>query len=266
MPTKMNSSQANNLVTIRDLSFSYGERQILSGINLDVPRGIALGIVGPNGGGKTTLLKIMMGLLKGYTGRVEIHCQVDDDPAARHHYCIGYVPQKSVINTTFPATVRDAVEMGLYGFARFWGASRKEKEYIDWLLNETGVWEIRNKSISEISGGQLQRALIARALVAKPSLITLDEPLTGVDESGVLQFIELIMGLKRSLNLTVVMVTHDFHSLSLFADRVACLNGTIHSHDNPEQMSLEKIRGIYSCGFEAYQKIRLGAKDPGGAE
>jgi len=243
------------LIKVRNLSFAYEKTPVLKNVNLEVPPGIILGIVGPNGGGKTTLLKIMLGLLKGYTGEVKVRCHYGPGIKALHHKCIGYVPQRSDLNRKFPATVNDVVEMGLYGLTGAGGLSTDEKEYVSWLIGEVGVKDIKDKSINEISGGQLQRALIARALVTKPSLLFMDEPLVGVDQSGVMKFIELLLMLKERLELTVILVTHDFHSVSLCADKLACLNRTIHFHDNPSHLTAEKLSRVYSCGFDAFRGV-----------
>lgn len=258
----MNDLESPPLIDIKNLYFAYEKEDVLVDINLTVPQGTTLGIVGPNGGGKTTLLKIILGLLKGYRGQVTVRCRYDStDP--HHHRCIGYVPQKSTINRTFPATVSDAVEMGLYGLTGPLGPTKSEKEYVRWLIGQTGIESIKNSSIMEISGGQLQRTLIARALVAKPALLVLDEPLVGIDESGVLQFIDLLMSLKAELNLTVLMVSHNFDALAMFADRVSCINRTMHSHENPGRLTQKEIQGIFSCGFDAYQKVRGPRNGPG---
>jgi len=243
------------LISIRDLSFAYGDREVLSHINLDVAERTVLGIVGPNGGGKTTLLKILLGLLKGYSGEFTIRCTYDPRGKKIRHSCLGYVPQKSTINLRYTATIHDAVEMGLYGIIGIRGPSRDERDYIDWLLQHTGISGIRNHSISEVSGGQLQRALIARALVTKPALLLMDEPLTGIDRAGVLQFVELLMNLKNLLNLTVVLVSHDFQALALCSNRVACLNRSIHYHENPANLTVEEISQVYSCSFEAFHAV-----------
>lgn len=243
----------NNIaVKIENLSFSFGKKEVLKNINLEIESGIVLGIVGPNGSGKTTLLKIMLGLIQGYSGTVRIPCRYKVREKNHSHICIGYVPQRSFYNRDFPATVYDTVRMGLYGKVGLFGPTREQEEYIDWLLREVGIDHIKNYSIGEISGGQFQRALIARALVAKPSLLLLDEPVVGVDRAGINRFVKLILKLKETLNLTVILVSHDFQAVSLVADRIACLNVTLHVHENPHDQLLEDFIIGASCGYEAY--------------
>jgi zinc transport system ATP-binding protein len=250
------TENSKNIISIKNLSFSYNDKEVLSNITLDIPKGVILGLVGPNGGGKTTLLKIMLGLLKGYSGQITVNCQLGNaDHKAHHHKCAGYVPQNIGVNRRFPATVHDVVEMGLYGFHGFRGASREEKQYIDWLLGEVGVRELKDRSINQISGGQFQRTFIARALVTKPSLLFLDEPLVGVDQSGIMKFVELILDLKEKLNLTVIFVSHDLDSVKICSDRIACLNRTIHCHENPEHLTVEQLQQSYACGFEAHMDL-----------
>jgi zinc transport system ATP-binding protein len=251
------SEDNNILISIKDLSYTYPDtgNEVLTNINIDIPKGIILGLIGPNGGGKTTLLKIMLGLIKGYKGEVKVRCSVGHDDKNIHHTCVGYVPQKSYINRKFPATVYDTIEMGLYGYTGFGGITSVEKDYIDWLLKEVGIVEIKNSSVNKISGGQLQRTLIARALVTKPSLLFLDEPLGGIDQTGIMMFVELLLSLKQRLNLTVVFVSHDFMALTMCSDRIACLNRVLHYHDNPEHLTAEELSRIYSCSYEAYQNV-----------
>lgn len=244
--------EKEKIIILEHVSFSYGDKIVLKNINLTVEQGNILGIIGPNGGGKTTLLKIMLGLIKGYTGNVIVKCQFKSVNGGFHHNCMGYVPQHSNVNKQFPATVYDTVEMGLYGLTGFMGPTKKEKEYVNLLLKKIGIDEIRDYSINAISGGQLRRTLIARALVGKPSVLMLDEPLVGIDQTGVMAFLKFLTEVKEEFDLTVVLVTHNFHAMTLTADKVACLNKTIHFHDNPEHLSKEDITITYACEYDAF--------------
>ena len=244
------------LITVKNLGFSYGSKEVLKNINLEVEKGTILGIIGPNGGGKTTLLKIILGLLKGYTGELSSYCTLTGKKVEIHHKCIGYVPQHKKMNLQFPGTVYDIVEMGLYGMTGFKGPSQQEKQHVEKLLKEVGVYELKDNPINALSGGQLQRTLIARALVGNPAILILDEPMTGIDKTGVMNFLDLVVKIKNERDLTVILVTHDYFTISACADKVACLNKTIHFHDNPAKMSQDDITKTFSCGFEVIETIR----------
>lgn len=254
----MSEKKADNLIVIKNLCFSYGSREVLKNINLNVEKGTILGIIGPNGGGKTTLLKIMLGLLKNYSGEVMSYCDKTGKAMEIHHKCNGYVPQHKNMNLSFPGTVYDIVEMGLYGMTGFWGPSAKEKEHVKQLLKEVGAYDLKDRPINALSGGQLQRVLIARALVGNPSILLLDEPLVGIDKTGVMNFLDLIVKIKNERGLTVVLVTHDYFALTATADKVACLNRTIHFHDNPNKLSQEDITRTFSCGYEVIETLAKG--------
>jgi len=244
--------EKEKIITLENVSFSYNDKIVLKNINLSVEEGTILGIIGPNGGGKTTLLKIMLGLIKGYTGKVIVNCRFKNGRGEFHHNCMGYVPQHAAINKQFPATVYDTVEMGLYGLTGFKGPSKEEKKHINELLKKVGIDEIRDFSVNALSGGQLRRTLIARALIGKPSVLMLDEPLVGIDQTGVMSFLQFLTEIKEKFDLTIVLVTHNFHAMSITADQVACLNKTIHFHDNPAHLSKEDIAKTYSCEYEAF--------------
>jgi zinc transport system ATP-binding protein len=133
--------------------------------------------------------------------------------------------------------------------------SKEEKDYIHWLIQKTGIENIKNRPVGAISGGQLQRAFIARALVGKPAVLMLDEPLVGIDQTGVRQFLDLLIEIKEALSLTVVLVSHDFHAVSICSDKVACLNRTLHFHDNPEKLRREDLTRTFSCAYEAFHDL-----------
>ncbi len=226
----------------------------LRDVTLHVQRGCSLGIIGPNGAGKTTLLKIILGLLGGYTGRVEV-LGLPPTAACRRGNIVGYVPQRHQTEWRFPLSVRQVALMGLVGktgLLRWY--SRTDRQYVESLLERLGIAALADRPIGDLSGGQQQRCFIARALAARPKILILDEPLVGIDEAGQRQFAELINDLHRSLDLTMVIVSHDIRAIATSCSKVACLNQTIHYHDSPAGLTEDVLR-------EVFQHEILGALD-----
>jgi len=236
-------------ISIRQMSFRYPNGvQALDRVNLHVSRGATLGIIGPNGGGKTTLLKILLGLLTGYTGEVEVFGMPPQRARARGDI-VSWVPQQSALNIGFPVSVREVVEMGLAGKRGIFGKpAREDIAYIDRLLDTLDIAHLADRPIGALSGGQRQRVLIARALVSSPRLLMLDEPATGVDATGRRLLRELLAEVKRSFEVTLVIVSHDLGLLLAFTRRVACLNRVLHFHDAPEMPEAEAER--YACDLD----------------
>jgi len=218
----------------------------LKDVTLHVNRGENLGIIGPNGAGKTTLLRIMLGLLEDYTGSVSIMNQSPRQACAKGNI-IGYVPQRADVEWRFPVTVEQVVLMGLTG-STSWSPwfSRSEKERAQAMLERTGMIDLRNRPIGQLSGGQQQRVFIARALVAQPPILILDEPLVGIDETGQEQFARFIHELHESLNLTVIIVSHDLQAIAAGCNRVACLKQSIHYHDAPAGLTREVLSEVFA--------------------
>ena len=239
------------LVEISNLDFAYGTQPILQGVNLLVERGITLGLIGPNGGGKTTLLRLLLGLLEPSAGSVKI-AGLHPKQAIRRGDLIGYLPQNPRVPTQFPISVRQVVHLGLAGKTGMLHPYRRDDlAFADSLLARVGIADLADKPIGALSGGQLQRALIARALAPRPKLLLLDEPTTGIDRGGQQQFIESILALKAELDLTVVFVSHDLRAVSATCDRIACLNLTLHYHDVPDHMPAELVYRMFGCDAEA---------------
>lgn len=223
------------LIEIKDISFEYEETKALDNISMKVEKGDFLAILGPNGSGKSTLLKIMLGLIKPTKGSIKLFGV--DSKNFKHREWIGYVSQKSnSFNSGFPATVEEVVAGGL---AKKAGLFRRMPKTVDEDVQEAleavGMEGFLNRSISELSGGQQQRVFIARALVAKPKLLILDEPTVGIDHQNVQAFYDMLAALNREKNITLVMVTHDVDTVTDRISHVACLNQTIHFHGFKEQ-------------------------------
>ena len=239
------------IVSVNHLDFAYGQQLVLKHVELAVGRGSTLGVIGPNGGGKTTLIKLLLGLLRPTRGSIAIDGLSPRD-AVRRGDVIGYLPQNPRVPANFPVTVRQLARLGLVGKTGLLRrAPREDLRFVEGLLERVGIGEIADEPIGALSGGQLQRALFARALAARPRLLLLDEPTTGIDRSGQQRFIEFLAALKRELGLTVVFVSHDLRAVTAIADRIACLNVTLHYHDVPERMPAELVYRMFSCDLQA---------------
>jgi zinc transport system ATP-binding protein len=232
---------AENVVEINDLWFSYNGQQVLREVNLTVPRGDFLVIIGPNGGGKTTLLKLMLGLLKPGRGQVSVLGQ----PAGKSVGRIGYVPQNVHVNKTFPISVLDVVLMGCLRQNRGWSRhTREDRLAAEAALGQMQVWEYRDRKIGEVSGGQLQRVFIARALVSEPEVLFLDEAMANIDAHGRGDFYEALKELNK--NVTIIAVSHDMMIISSHAKSVACINRELYYHGSGE-ITQEMLDTAYHC-------------------
>lgn len=223
------------LIEIKDISFEYEETKALENISMKVEKGDFLAILGPNGSGKSTLLKIMLGLIKPTKGSIKLFGV--DSKNFKHREWIGYVSQKSnSFNSGFPATVEEVVAGGLAKKAGLFRRLPKtvDEDVLD-ALKSVGMEAFLHRSISELSGGQQQRVFIARALVAKPKMLILDEPTVGIDHQNVQAFYDMLAALNREKDITLVMVTHDVDTVTDRISHVACLNQTIHFHGFKEQ-------------------------------
>jgi zinc transport system ATP-binding protein len=240
------------IVDVEHLDFAYRDQLVLKHVDLRIERGSTLGIIGPNAGGKTTLLQLMLGLLEPTRGRIAIDGTLAPRQAIRRGDVIGYLPQRPAQpQSDFPINVRQLVRLGLVGKSGMLRPyARDDLEFVDELLARVGIAELADTPVGRLSGGQLQRALIARALAPKPRLLLLDEPTTGIDAAGQQRFIESIADLKAALGLTVVIVTHDLRAISTMCDRIACLNVTLHYHDVPEHVPADVIQGMFGCDLE----------------
>ncbi|HLR15566.1 MAG TPA: metal ABC transporter ATP-binding protein [Bacillota bacterium] len=236
------------VVSVKHVNFSYGNKAILKDIQLDIQKGSFLGLVGPNGGGKTTLIQLILGLLPPDEGEIRILGQPIKH--FKQWNRIGFVSQKAnSFNKGFPATVFEVVAMGLtskIGYFRFFKKHHKEK--VIHALTQVNMEGFANQNIGNLSGGQQQRVFIARALVGDPELIILDEPTVGVDYKNVQRFYELLHTLNTKDNITLLLVTHDTGVMTKFATDVACLNQTLHFHGDSEaytSLSDEDLSDIY---------------------
>lgn len=235
----------NPIVHIEDLYFSYSGQEVLQDINLTVKTGDFVSIIGPNGGGKTTLLKLILGLLKPTRGTVRIQGK----PPSANGTVIGYVPQIINHNLNFPASAMDVVLMGKYNPAKrslFRNTKQDQQAALD-ALGQIGMAEYAGRKITNLSGGQRQRVLIARALVTNPELLVLDEPTASLDTKGQTDFFSLLKELNQKL--TILVVSHDLLIVSSYAKSIACVNKRMHYHQNIGSTG-ELMNAYYSCSVE----------------
>lgn len=218
------------LIELQNVSFQYEYTNVLDDISLKVNEGDFLALLGPNGSGKSTMLKLILGLLKPTAGKVMLFGQ--DANKFNHREWIGYVSQKSnSFNSGFPATVNEVVASGLVkSLGLFKRSAPDQHKLVTEALQSVGMEDYINRNIGELSGGQQQRVFIARALVAKPKLLILDEPTVGIDYENVQAFYDLVAHLNTRHNMTLMLVTHDVDVVSSKISHVACLNKTIHFH------------------------------------
>lgn len=239
------------VIDIRGMSFRYPDGTLaLDRINLSVARSSTLAVIGPNGGGKTTLLKILLGLLRGYRGSVRVAGLAPRD-ARRRGDVVSWVPQRTRFNWDFPVRLREVVAMGLLGRnGLFRSPSAEQREYLERVLEILEITAIAERPIGDLSGGQQQRALVARALVSRPQILLLDEPGVGLDAAGVERLQWALSEVKREFGITLVSVSHDLRRVVADSERVACLNQRLHFHDAPESLTGGVLDRLYSCSLD----------------
>ena len=231
-----------NAIEVKNLTVSYGSYVALENINLTVKEGEYLGIMGPNGGGKSTLLKSILGLVPKKNGEIKLF----GEDIKKNRQCIGYVPQHTSVDKSFPISVQEAVmcaflKGGLHPFFTFGGAKRK---MADEKLEKVGLEDLKNRQLCELSGGEVQRLLIARALASEPSVLLLAEPAASVDPASREKIYSLLAELNKSI--TIVMVTHDMAAVASEVKRLACLNRTLVYHGAP-QLDEGVVKELYGC-------------------
>lgn len=239
------------IIRIEALDFAYNGQTVLSDVNLEVREGDFIAMIGPNGGGKTTLLKLMLGLLKPRRGRIRVMGK--PAPLVSHH--IGYVPQDVHINRSFPITALDVVLMGKLAPGKRWSKT-SEQDRRDALeaLDRIDMADYAHRRIGELSGGQRQRVFIARALVTRPRLLLLDEPTASIDSKGQTDFYQLLKRLNREV--TIVVVSHDLLVISTYVKSVACVNRRLHYHRHAE-ITGDMLETMYPCTMEEVCPVEL---------
>lgn len=232
----------NTLIKIRNLSVDYDAQRVLHDVDLDIYADDFLGVIGPNGGGKTTLVKAILGAVP-HSGTIEFSPALYDGSRR----LIGYMPQQSNFDRAFPISVRETVVSGLQSQRRMMGRySREDYARADRLLEQTGILSVARAPIGEISGGQMQRTLLCRALIAEPRLLILDEPANFVDN----RFEGELYALLKELNerIAIVMVSHDLGTITSVVKSIVCVNGHVHRHSS-NLITAEQLEN-YDCPIQ----------------
>jgi zinc transport system ATP-binding protein len=239
------SSQSSSdlAVEMRDVCFSYGDHPVLSHVDLSVERRDFMAVLGPNGGGKTTLLKLILGLASPCGGSIRVFGQAPSHSRGR----VGYVPQVTTSAEEFPATVLDVVLMGRLGF-RGRRSTKEERARSRHLLSTLGIEQLAKRGIATLSGGQRQRVLIARALAGEPELLLLDEPVASVDPASQEGIYGILDTLNRDHGVTIVMVTHDVGAVSSHVSSIACMNVGLFTHG--EKLMPADVAKAYGCPID----------------
>ncbi|WP_416197659.1 MAG: Zinc ABC transporter ATP-binding protein ZurA [Sporanaerobacter sp.] len=239
------------IVSVENLYFSYGKNKVLENVNFDIEKGDFVGIIGPNGSAKSTLMKLMIGILKLEKGNIKLF-STDIDKFKDFHR-IGYISQNvREFNTKFPATVEEIVGANLYkkmGFFKI--GNKKIYENVHKALEVVEMEDYSDRLIGNLSGGQKQRIFIARALVSNPEILFMDEPLVGVDIESQNRFYDLMEKLNMKYNITLVMVSHDIGVISKKVNKILCLgNGKFYVHDS-KNVELSHVMGeIYGKNMD----------------
>lgn len=230
----------DTVIKLQQVNFAYQAAQLaLQEVDLEVTRGEFLGIIGPNGGGKTTLLRLLLGLLKPLSGVIDI---LGTKPGAANRQ-IGYVPQFTTFNLEFPISVLEVVLIGRLGKARsFFSYSKEDRVKALEVLQQLGIAECYKQPIATLSGGQLQRVMLARALVCEPKILLLDEPTANIDIHAEKNIFELLQAINSKV--TILVVSHDLGFISKYIKRVACLNRKLICHDT-FALTPEIIQQVY---------------------
>lgn len=241
----MRMSNNDHIIECRDVTFAYGANVVVKNATFSVCRGDFLGIIGPNGGGKTTLLRLILGVLKPLSGSIILL----GGPPVKTRIRAGYIPQETNLNKGFPISVYDVVLMGLArsrGPGRFY--SKEDKQKTDSILEQFGLLSFKNEGISDLSGGQRQKVLLARALVSKPEILFLDEPTSSVDAAGADEIYDYLKKVNED-GTTVVLVTHNMGIISRYIKSVACVNKDLFFHPDGK-LDEQTLSRTFGCEID----------------
>lgn len=233
----------NKIIELQDITAGYEQEIVLKDVNLTVHEKDFIGVIGPNGGGKTTLVKLMVGLLKPVKGRIMVHKQNGNDAKS----IIGYLPQVNRFDIRFPISVTDVVLSGLASEKSLLkGFTKRDKEKALTLLAQMGIRELSRKPIGELSGGQMQRVFLCRAIITSPKLLILDEPNTFVDNKFEADLYQILKELNSQM--AIMIVSHDVGTISYYVKTIACVNKNLHYH--PSNIITEQQLAAYNCPIQ----------------
>lgn len=234
----------NKLIELNNVTAGYEHKTVLKEISLNVWEDDFLGIIGPNGGGKTTLLKVILGLIQPFAGTVYFYQNGIQVEGLK----IGYLPQMSNIDRKFPISVHEVIASGLASEKPlFRNYSKEQLQRIDETIYQMGLDDLRHRSISELSGGQLQRVLLGRSIVSRPRLLILDEPNSYVDKRFESKFYQLLKDINKES--AIILVSHDIGTVLSMVKNIACVNETLHYHSGSD-VSSAWLGEKYACPIE----------------
>lgn len=229
---------SNPLIEIQNLSVGYKNQIVLNKVSITINNSDFIGVIGPNGGGKTTLIKTILGILPEWGGSIQMNINKSE---------IGYLPQFNPFDKQFPITVQEVVLSGLFGRKKLMKRYNAiDKEHAECLMARAGIVDMKDQSIGELSGGQMQRTLLCRALINKPKLLILDEPSTFVDSKFEGELFEWLKELNKEI--AILMVSHDIGTISSHIKTIACVNNTLHYHAS-NKISAEQLMH-YNCPIQ----------------
>lgn len=231
-------------ISVSNLNFNRGTTPILANISFNLEASESLGIIGPNGGGKSTLLNILAGALYPSSGEMIIDGVKIKKESQFPYEKIAYVPQHTELDCTLPLNVYDFIHFGLLG------KKNTNPKSADQVMELTGISKKRNSLLNELSGGERQRVLISKALISNPKILILDEPTTGLDTNGEDQLLSLLEDVQKNTKTTLIVVDHNIAQVINFCDKILCLNKTHHWHQNKELLTTSVLGSIYHCEFE----------------
>ena len=240
------------IIHVDDLSYYYDTFLALDHISFSVEKGDFLGIIGPNGAGKTTLFQCILGMMSNFSGEISLFgSNVKQNKKTLQR--IGYVPQKKSVEQTFPATVSEIVSLGVIG-------KDIKKESVESAMEFVELGSYRNKRVGELSEGQQQRVIIAKALVKQPELLILDEPTTGIDSVAQNKFYDLLTSLNKDRGITIVWSSHDMNAVEKLASKVACIDKKLFFHGESEDFfgNEERMKSYVEFAMQSHMNLHFG--------